>query len=570
MRSTAAAWLQILRSLRLSSGEELSQLRSRIGIRRRPLCTVWKWGDRVTPAAATNNCVTCGEPLLPDSRFCTHCGAAAPEPDQPASDGVAPAITAYRDKVTVALRQLMQGDQPARLMSAATGLTQDLASRLRATLVNAATPAPPPEPVSPEPPAIEPAAALLPEPYDLPPPKPSRPEPKRSMSVGVRLIREPAPRRGIRTLTGLVLGRGASYIAYGRAEASRLLSPPDFIRLDARTAIPTAVRLAGQRTSELCGNRALLSWVRSPADVRLGFTEALAAAGATEQTAVEQTNDAIPAIRAFLKFLNYRLVEVLGPDASDAREGASTLLAVSVGRGEPSARLLAELVEQAGFPVVQLVPEPLAAVAPYLARNSSAGLTEAQHFLVIDWGSQGLDLAVVEDAPDAGGPVVIDHVENPLGGTWFDVILEGWLAERLPGELSEEDRRALTLFARQFKEKASISFVEGRNEHVQYCVLPVGLPPTRISMTRAEFDDLCHESRDHFEEIVAEAPARVGFQAEHFDQVVMVGGSARCCFARDAVRKALGRDPMIAPNPEESIAKGLIFSGIHVVRGANR
>ena len=465
-----------------------------------------------------------------------------------------PALNSYRDKVTVALRQLLQSDQSTRLVTAATGLTQDLTAKLRATLVDVATPAAPLEPLSLEAPAVEPAEVDAPpvEPAALlPAPKRPKPELKRSMSVGARAIRERGARRGVRTLTGLVLGRGGTYLSYGRVEASRLLAPPDFIRLDARTAIPTAVRLAGQRTTELCGNRALLSWVQSPADVSLGFTEELAAGGATH----------VAAGRAFLKFLNYRLVEVMGPDSSDAREGASTFLAVSVGRGDPSAPLLVELTEQAGFPVVQLVPEPLAAVAPYLARNSGTAPAEAQQFLVIDWGSQGLDLAVVEDAPDAPGPVVIDHVENPLGGSWFDMILEGWLAERLPGELSEEDRRGLTLFARQFKEKASVAFAEGRSEHVQYCVLPVGLPPTRISITREELDDLSHESRGHFEEIVAEAPSRVGFSAEDFDQVVMVGGGARCYFARDAVQKALGRPPMIAPNPEESIAKGLIFWG---------
>ena len=259
----------------------------------------------------------------------------------------------------------------------------------------------------------------------------------------------------------------------------------------------------------------------------------------------------LPATRAFLKFLNYRLVEVLGPGAASAAEGAATTVALSCGRAEPLARQLAEVAGQAGFPVVQVVPEPLAAVASYLNRDSAG----PQHFLVIDWGSQGLDLAVVEDS------TVIDHVEYPLGGIWFDMILEGWLAERLPGGLSDEDRRSLTLFARQFKENASTAFAEGRAEHVQYCVLPVGLPPTRISIAKDEMDTLFHDSRAQFESAVAEAPARVGFEAGHFDQVVMVGGAARCYFARDAVRTALGRTPMAAPNPEEAIARGLVVWG---------
>jgi len=517
--------------------------------------------------------------MTPGGRFCIRCGAkqeaspaspddaspAAPDNDAPARpaeeiqaaeakplDSSEPGPSAgstYRDKVTLALRELLQSDQPARIVSAATGLTQDLAARLRSTLVGP-TAAPPAEPVPPAPEAQEEAAAAPgPEAAPPPPPPPPKPEPTRSMSAAARIVRERASRRGARTLTGLVLGRGGSYLAYGRAEGAKLLAPPDFIRLDARATIPTAVRLAGQHTTELCGNRALQSWVQDPAAVRLGFADELGANG----------DAAVAATRAFLKLLNYRMLEVLGPGAGNAGEGAATLLAAPVEHGDPGATLLLQLVEQAGFPVVQLVPEPLAAVAPYLSRDAGASPAQARHFLVIDWGSQGLDISVVEDAPDAAGPVVIDHVEHPLGGVWFDMIVEGWLAERLPGELSDEDRRALSLFARSFKEKASVSFSEGREEHAQYSVIPAGLPPTRVCVTRAELDDLFHDSCDHFQKIVAEAPARVGFLPEHFDQVVMVGGAARCHFARDAARTALGRAPMVAPNPEESIAKGLVF-----------
>ena len=418
------------------------------------------------PAASPGSlCVACGTPVSPASRFCLKCGkpqtapetaapTVAPPPlpqpaPQPAATGYQVTLTnagPYKGRVIIALRQLLQIDAPAagRFVAAApavlaVGLSQEMAERLRATLVGAGAVvqvAGPPEPAE----IVRQVTA-------------PKPEPKRSMAETALVIAERPPRRGPRTLTGLALGRGGSYLAYGRAEGSRLLAPPDLIRLDSRSMIPTAVRLSGHGGTELCGNRALASWVQDPAAVSLGFTEELGL----------DDGASLPATRAFLKFLNYRLVEVLGPGAASAAEGAATTVALSCGRAEPLARQLAEVAGQAGFPVVQVVPEPLAAVASYLTRDSAG----PQHFLVIDWGSQGLDLAVVEDS------TVIDHVEYPLGGIWFDMILEGWLAERLPGGLSDEDRRSLTLFARQFKENASTAFAEGRAEHVQYCVLPV-------------------------------------------------------------------------------------------------
>ncbi len=505
-------------------------------------------------------CGACGSPVAPGAHFCVKCGTrqvavadqeAAPAPQETAAAAPAPPAPVanhgfrvtlvdpgpYRGRVVLVLRQLLglDGASAGRYVTAApavlaVGLAADAAERLRATLVGAGA-------------AVE--VQGPPAPAQVVAPQPARPQPTGSMSVTARFVREREPRRGPRTLTGLVVGRGCSYLAYGRAQASRLLAPPDFIRLDARTMVPTAVRLAGAGTTELAGNRALQSWVQEPGEVSQGFTEELARGDGA----------AMDAARAFLKFLSYRLVEVLGPGAVDPGEGAATALGIAPDWPEDHAAALAEAVGQAGFPLVQMVPEPLAAVASNLARTPR----EPEYFLVIDWGSQGLDLSVVENA--AAGPAVIDHVEHPLGGIWFDVILEGWLAERLQAELSDEDRRALALFARQFKEEASVSFAEGRAEHVQYCVLPAGMPPTRISVSKAELDDMFADARAQFETAVAEAPGHVGFRPDHFDQVILAGGAARLYFARDAVRAALGRSPLAPPNPEETIARGLVFWG---------
>jgi ribosomal protein L7/L12 len=540
------------------------------------------------PSVSSSRCMFCGASLQVGARFCNECGrpqavpsqqavtptappaqsppigsppkaagarvAAEPVSALPVSTPVQPATAGYRVKlmdagaykgqVLLALRQQLQLDAPTagRFVAAApielaVGLSEEKAESLRATLVGAGAAvhvqAPPEEP--------RPAAA----------PKPPKPEPVRSMAEMASQIRWTAARRGPRTLTGLALGRGGSYLAYGRVEGSRLLSPPDFIRVDTWTMIPTAVRLAGSGTTEVCGNRALQSWVQNPTEVSLGFTEELGL----------DDGAALPAARAFLKLLNYRLVEVLGPGAADPGEGAATSVGVSSGRTPSVARLLAEVAEQAGFPVVQLVPEPVAAVASTLSQNAGQRPSQAQYYLVIDWGSQGLDLSTVENAPNASGPIVIDHVEYPLGGIWLDMILGGWLTERLPGELSDEDRRALTLFARLFKENASTSFADGRSEHVQYCVLPVGLPPTRISIKSGEMEELFRDARAQFQAAVEESPGRVGFKPDHFDEVVMVGGAANCYFVRDAVRKALGRAPVVAAKPEEAIARGLVFWG---------
>ena len=450
-------------------------------------------------------CSSCGKPLPEGARFCLVCGApssravegpvqpappapAAPKP--PATPVPAPApkpappvyqVTLVnagpnRGRVLVALRQALQWDAPtagqyvaAAPIVIAVGVPAELAERLRQALVAAGG-------------MVE--VKGPPEPPKIVAPRPPKPEPRRSMSAGIRQLREVPGRRGARTLTGLAVGRGCTYLAYARAEGSRLISSPDFIRVDARSMVPSAVRLGGSSSAEAFGTRALNGWVQDPGEVNLGFADELGQNGTA----------ALEATRAFLKFLNYRLVEVLGPGAADPGESAATALAVPA--EWPAARidLLAEAAAQSGFPVVRAIPDPLAAVASCLPPPGK-GSPKGEHFLVIDWGSQGLRLSVVENPPD-GPPVVIDHVEQPLGGMWFDMILETWLAERLGADLPDEDRRALSLFARHFKEEASSSFAEGRKDHVQYCIVPAGLPPTRVSISKAELDSLFADARE--------------------------------------------------------------------------
>ena len=535
----------------------------------------------IPPSSPRVFCPSCGASLSAEARFCVTCGtprsraaeapfAAAPGPSPSAAAPAPPPFAAapappppqptpapaaggyqvtllnpgpYRGRVLLALRQGLGLDPAgaAQFMAAApvvlvVGSTAETAERIRGALVAAGA-------------AVQ--VQGPPAPAQIAPSSPPKPDPQRSMKAAVRHIREAVVRRGPRTLTGLALGRGCTYLAYGRAEGGRLISSPDFIRVDARTMVPSAVRLAGDAGVEAFGNRALSAWVQEPSDVSLEFAEELGQEGSA-------TTDSA---RLFLKFLNYRLAEVLGPGAADRNEASATAVAVPADWPEGRANVLAGAVEQAGFPVVQLVPEPLAAVASCLPPPGQAS-AKTQHFLVIDWGSHGLRLSVVEDRQDAAGPAVIDQVEHPLGGVWFDMILENWLAERLAADLADEDRRALSLFARQFKEEASASFGEGRSDHVQYCVVPAGLPPTRISISKAELDRLFDEARTQFQAAVAAAPGRVGFRPEHFDQVVVAGGSARLYFARDAVRAALGGRTLLFPqSPEETIARGLVLWG---------
>ncbi len=425
----------------------------------------------------------------------------------------------------------------------AIGLNEDAAMRLRAALVGAGAfvsiQGPPPPP----PPAEEKA-------------RPPKPEPVRKMAATMRTLREIPERRGLRTVTGLAIGRTFSYLAYARAEGRRLVAPPDFIRFDARILLPTALKPAGGGSGETVGLAALAQWPRYPEDVRIGFLTEMG----------KDDGQSVITLRSYLKAMAFRLAEVLGPDSLDAHSGSETNISIDPEWADDMARLLATTAEDAGFPVARVVPDPLAALSFNLQKGLLKAVHGVEHIMVVDWGGQGLSISFIERCDDKE-PVVFDTTDFPMGGMWLDMIIENWLRQKLPEELPDEDRRALTLFAHDFKEEASRSFADGRTEHVQYCVTPAGTPPTRLVITRSEMESLLKDAKEQLQKILVEAVVRIGFKPEHLDQILLVGGGARWYFAREAVRTALGRVPLMSPQPEESIARGLAVSGMMLGKG---
>jgi len=459
------------------------------------------------------------------------------------------AVGPYRPRVLVALRQslgLGPADAQAYMASApvllAVGVPEEVAMRLRAALIGAGA-----------------TVAVQAPPPPAPPPekqRPPKPEVRRSMALAVQHVRDVAPRRGTRTVTGIAMGRTFSYVASARVEGARLVAPVDFVRFDARIFLPTAVRPAGRGSGEAFGLSALAQWPRYPDDVRIGFlTDVGKDAGESQGI-----------LRSFLKAIAIRITEVLGPDALDADSGSETVLNLDPDWSPDQVRLLTSVAADAGLPVVRLVPDPLAALSHHLQKGTLKGARGPEHVMVIDWGGQGLSTSFVERGIERMEPAVIDHADYPMGGLWIDMLLEEWLLQKLPEDLEDEDRRALSLFARDFKEEASRSFAEGRNEHVQYCVIPAGTPPTRISVSRTEMDALLKEPREQVQKAIAESVGRIGFKPEHLDHVLLVGGGARWYFAREAVRSALGIVPHIGPEPEEIIPRGLALSGLTLTR----
>lgn len=442
-----------------------------------------------------------------------------------------------RGRTILALRQelgLSPQDAAAYIMAApallAVGLPAEKAESLRAALANAGAMA-----LLQGPPPREEAKPVVPE-----------PEPRRRISREDEIVHQVQFRTGLRTVTGLDIGKTNTYLAYARAELTRLSAPPEMVSLEAQTAIPTVVRPTKGGQPTLIGEEALKAWVQAPQTVSVGMLDQ-----------VGEDDDILPALHTFLETLVGRLNRVLMPGALSMSEGATTTLGIPAQWDQGRIMRLVEMSTQAGFPVSHVVPYPLAILTHHRQQGTLPRETKQEQTMVIDWGGSSLSISFVEHGGDLPNPRVFEHIEHSLGGTWFDGKIYQALKGQIPSELGEADQRAFQQFVQNFKVQMSKSFAEGKNSCAQYCVIPAGLPPVRVHINRDEFESAAREGLDGFRQAMLDAVNTVGLKPEHMEHIILAGGGAQWYFAREIARDAMGQTPLIGANPEEACARGL-------------
>ena len=82
-----------------------------------------------------------------------------------------------------------------------------------------------------------------------------------------------------------------------------------------------------------------------------------------------------------------------------------------------------------------------------------------------------------------------------------------------------------------------------------------------LDLTRAKFEDLCHDLFEKTKKPVETALKDAGMKPEDIDQVVLVGGSTRIPYIQDLVKKQLKKEPNKSVNPDEVVAMGAAIQG---------
>ncbi|MEY8877300.1 MAG: Hsp70 family protein, partial [Leptothrix sp. (in: b-proteobacteria)] len=201
----------------------------------------------------------------------------------------------------------------------------------------------------------------------------------------------------------------------------------------------------------------------------------------------------------------------------------------------------------AGLNVLRLLNEPTAAAIAYGLDNSVEGL-----YAVYDLGGGTFDVSLLRLTKGVFEVVAVGG-DSALGGDDYDARLAQWLLSQagLPTleQLGPHDQRRLLERARAAKEMLSVAEVT-----LVQATLQAG--PLEQLVHRADFEaataDLTARTISLLKKVLRDAKVT----ADEVQGTVMVGGSTRMPQVQDAVRRALGREPLVNLNPDEVVALG--------------
>jgi hypothetical protein len=214
----------------------------------------------------------------------------------------------------------------------------------------------------------------------------------------------------------------------------------------------------------------------------------------------------------------------------------------------------------AGWPQVELLPEPVAAAA-HLATGPAAGVRPNQVIAVHDMGGGTTDAALVvrtdtgwrvlaeAGLPDVGGrdvdQALADHVRRVVGADRPE-----WAALLRPADPA--GRRAARAFADDVR-----AAKEALSRYPQTDVpLPPPLPDAHV--TRAELERLVRPALERTADLLAGAVAAAGVDRSRLAGVFLVGGATRMPLVARLVAERVGVLPVAVESPENAVVLGAL------------
>lgn len=215
----------------------------------------------------------------------------------------------------------------------------------------------------------------------------------------------------------------------------------------------------------------------------------------------------------------------------------------------------------AGLEVERIINEPTAAALAYGIDKQD----KTQTILVYDLGGGTFDVSILE-LGDGVFEVKSTSGNNNLGGDDFDDAIMNFLVDTFKKDNGidlSKDKMAMQRL-KDAAEKAKKDLSGMTSAHISLPFISQGNDGPlhlELDLTRAKFEDLCHDLFESTREPVRKALKDAKLDAKDIDQVVLVGGSTRIPYIQDLVKNELGKEPNKSVNPDEVVAMGAAIQG---------
>ena len=209
----------------------------------------------------------------------------------------------------------------------------------------------------------------------------------------------------------------------------------------------------------------------------------------------------------------------------------------------------------AGLDVLRIVNEPTAAALAYgLEKDKS------EKVLVFDLGGGTFDVSILEIG-DGVHEVLSTSGDTHLSGDDFDEKVMNWICDefkKTEGIDLRGDKQAMQRIKEAAeKAKCELSSVVETNINLPFITADANGPKhLDLSLTRAKFEDLCHDLLERCKKPVEQAIQDAGISKGDINEVVLVGGSSRIPAVQQLVKDYTGKEPNQSVNPDEVVAVG--------------
>ncbi len=231
----------------------------------------------------------------------------------------------------------------------------------------------------------------------------------------------------------------------------------------------------------------------------------------------------------------------------------------------------------AGWNVLDIINEPIAAALYCGSEQSGLGRGEPpggrpERIVVYDLGGGTFDVSLLEIDGSTFRTIATDG-DVQLGGQDFDQRLVHHLAEQFLAahgvDPRSDPRDAFQLWQDARTAKHALSAYPSTPVVIFHAGLRM-----RVDLARETFEELVRDLLERTKETTDMLVRNAGLAWREIDRVLLSGGAVRMPMVGRMVRELTGKEPQLAPPPDEAVARGAaLYAGMllgHPVAGGRR